>query len=350
MSENEATRDDGAEHRLLGVALTDLADSMSDDPYRLDGVHAKARRLRNRRRAARVTVGVVSGAAVVAMLVAVRPGPAHVSTLPASQPSTTIAEPTCAAALAAAPTQAVVPPTPGAKTSTASDTAAQPASDTAAQPGSAAAKQGPPDTADVPATGVRGIKGPGTIVSATASTVTITPDPQSPNQPAQPAQITAIVGPVTEFYDGNTKVDALPPLSPGDRVAFGAAQAADGSYQLGILVVHVPAQPARTAETVDPAANAAVGQQYVKAPAEVVSVQPDSLTIRLTDGPQANQVLTTVLGPNTVYTAGDQKCVNPVFTAGQAVGVLLAPDNSGAYTAVAVALSQPVRASRGAAP
>ena len=81
----------------------------------------------------------------------------------------------------------------------------------------------------------------------------------------------------------------------------------------------------------------------------MVSVQPHSLTIRLTDGQQAGQVLTAALGPNTVYTVGDQKCVDPAFTAGQDVGVLL-HDNRGAYTAVAVALSPLVRASRTATP
>ena len=199
----------------------------------------------------------------------------------------------------------------------------------------------------------KGIKGQGTIVRATASTVTITPDSQPPNPPGLPAQISATVSPTAEFRDGDTKVDALPPLSAGDRVAFGATPAADGSYQLDILVVHVPPPPTGTADTVDPAvkaANTAAGDQYVKAPAAVVSVQPHSLTIRLTDDQQAGQVLTAALGPTTVYTAGDQKCVDPVFTAGQPVGVVLAQDASGAYTAVAVALTQPVRASRAATP
>jgi hypothetical protein len=166
-----------------------------------------------------------------------------------------------------------------------------------------------------------------------------------------PARINATVSPTAEFYDGETELDALPALRPGERVAFAATEAANGSYQLIYLGVHAPQQTARTAQTVDPAvkaANAAAPEPYVKAPAKVVSVQPGSLTVRLTEGERAGQVLTAALRPNTVYTAGDQKCVDPVFTAGQDVGVLLAHDHSGAYTAVAVALSRPTasRASR----
>jgi hypothetical protein len=69
-----------------------------------------------------------------------------------------------------------------------------------------------------------------------------------------------------------------------------------------------------------------------------VSVQPDSLTIRFTDGERAGQVVTAALGPDTVYRAGDQKCVDPVLTPGQQVGVLLASDASGGFTVDTVAL------------
>ena len=211
MSENDATRDD-AEHRSLGAALTDLAATMPDDSYPVDDIHAKARHLRKRQRAARATVSVVAGAAVIAALVAVLPDRTPVSTTPASQ--VPIAEPSCADALAAAPP----PPTPE------EVQAAQAAKQAAA--------------GDAP-TNLRGIKARGTIVSTTDTSVTFTPDPQMPRGD-QLGEITATVGPATEFYDGDTKVVTRPPLAAGDEAMFVASSADDGSYQLMVLAVHVP--------------------------------------------------------------------------------------------------------------
>ena len=90
-------------------------------------------------------------------------------------------------------------------------------------------------------TNVRGIKARGAVVSTTDSTVTITPDPQMSDQLGE---ITATVGPATEFYDGDTKVDTRPPLAPGDEVMFVASSADDASYQLMVLAVHVPEKTA----------------------------------------------------------------------------------------------------------
>ena len=70
-------------------------------------------------------------------------------------------------------------------------------------------------------------------------------------------------------------------------------------------------------------------------------MQPDSLTIRFTDGEQAGQVVTAAVGPDTVYQAGGQKCVDPVLTPGQHVGALLARDASGGFTVDTVALETP---------
>jgi hypothetical protein len=341
MSDSDATVDHEHEHRSLGHALADLAATMPEDPYRVEGVHARARRLRQRRRATRVTAGVVVSAATIAALVAVRPGPTHVSTVPASQPTTTSALPSCSAALAAAPTRAVVPAREP-NVSIAADPAKEAGSDAAD-----AAKQAAADAADTAkqgATGLQGVKGLGTIVSATDTSVTITLEGPLAGEPSE---ITATISPTAEFADGTNTVAALPSLTAGDRVAFAVTQADDGSYQLIYLEVHLPEQPTPTSETVDPAekaaraARAAADEHYLKAMAEVVSVQPDSLTLKITDGDPADQVLTAATGPDSVYMAGDQKCVDPQLSAGQTVGVLLVHADDGAYLVQDVVLFQP---------
>ena len=190
---------------------------------------------------------------------------------------------------------------------------------------------------------VRGIKARGAVISTTDSTVTITPDPQMTDQPTT---ITATVSPATEFYDGDTKLDTRPPLTPGDEVMFVATSADDGSFQLVLLAVHVPekgASPkdAATSPAKSAADEAASSQAYIKGAVAVESVQPDSLTIRFTDGPQAGEVVTAAIGPDTVYRAGDQRCVDPALTVGQDVGVLLARDASGGFTVDTVALETP---------
>src|SRR5438094_218580 len=71
----------------LSVALADLADTMPEDPYRVDGIRARAQRRRHRRRARRAAGGLVVAAATVVGIIAVRPGPSAVSTVPASPSS-----------------------------------------------------------------------------------------------------------------------------------------------------------------------------------------------------------------------------------------------------------------------
>jgi hypothetical protein len=320
MSEHDAVPDDGPEHRSLGTALADLAATMPDDPYRLDGVHAKARRLRHRRRAARATAGVVTAAAVVAALVAVRPGATSLSTIPASAPTTS---PSCAAALANAPG----PDTTGA------DDAKKAAAADASNSGGTVANE------SARASEFRGVKGLGTIVSATDAAVTVTlDDPVG----GQPVDVTATIGPSAEFVDGDTPVGALPPLSPGDEVGFAASHAGDGSYELMYLGVHVPERPKPVPETIDPAVKAArdgmADTDAVKVTAEVVSVQAGSMTLHVTDGDLAARDITVAVGPATLYTTVDQKCVDPVLPAGQAVGAVLVPAADGSYTALEVAL------------
>ena len=70
-------------------------------------------------------------------------------------------------------------------------------------------------------------------------------------------------------------------------------------------------------------------------------MQPGSLTIRFTDGQQADQVVTAALGPGTVYRSGEQECIDPALTAGQNIGVGLERDATGAYTVDIVAFETP---------
>jgi len=329
MSEHDAAPEGAPEHGSLGTALADLADTMPDDPYRVDGVHARARRLGRRRSAVRVTAGVATAAAVVAALVAVRPGTTHLSTIPAGPPATS-ALPSCAVAVANAPAPAVAP--------SPSDASAGVDAKKAAAVAANQVGTDPAQTAS--ADEFRGVKGLGTIVSATDTTVTVTLDDDTPGRPGE---VTATIVATAQFVDGDTTVGALPALSPGDRVAFAASRADDGSYQLFHLGVHLSESPKPTSDTIDPAVKAArdgvSDANVVKAIADVVSVQAGSLTLHVTEGDLAPQDLTAATGPDTVYTAADQNCVDPVLSAGEVVGALLVRGADGTFTAQEVALS-----------
>ena len=333
MSEHKTTSGEERARAPLAIAMAELADTMPDDPFRVDGIHAKARRLRTRRRAIRATAGVVVGAATVAMLVAVRPGPTHLSTVPAGQPSTTTGLPSCGSALAAVTDAETKPETmPG---GSGTDSAAADAKRAAASEVDAAS----------PITTGRGVKGFGSIVSATDESVTITLAEPGRDDPSQ---IAATLSPDAEFVDGNQGVDIRPALNAGDRVAFGATKAIDGSYQLIFLAVNVPDPLVSASATLDPATKEAIAIEpspFAKATAEVVGVQPDSLTLTFGDGPLAGQTMTVATGPDTIYIAGGQKCVDPQLAVGQGVGVLLLAGDNGTYTIQEVSLEQPTATS-----
>ncbi len=326
MNEYETRPDDGP---ALGTALADLAASMPDDPFRIDGVHARARRLRQRRRAVRATAGAAVAAAVVATLVAVRPGATSVSTVPASQP-TTLVVPSCTAALASAPPAPTVDPATASPDAAAADEK-KAAAVAAEQHATAGAAQSGAD--------FRGVKGLGAIVSATDATVTITPDEPVAGQ-TEP--ITAAISPSAEFVDGATKVEARPTLAPGDRVGFAVSVADDGGYDLVFLTVHVPEAPGTTPDTVAPEVKAAQDRvtdgTYAKVIATVVSVQPGSLALDVTDGDLVLGTVTVATGPATTYTAGDQPCVDPQLAPGQVIGAVLVRADDGTYTAERLAL------------
>jgi len=332
-SERSASDDRGRD--ALRVALADLAATMPDDPYRIDDILAKAGRLRARRRARRATVLAVAGGATIGTLVVVRAGPTRVSTPPAGGEPTTVAAappPVCSAVLAELPPRATAPPGPP-DTSKAADPGSTSAADAAKKAASVAT-----DAANHAATGLRGVKSAGTIVSVTDTTITFT---VVAAEPGQPAEITATIGPDAIFADGNHKLDGRPPLNAGDPVFFATTQADDGSYGLVYLQVHPLPPEARSAGTVDPgekAANAADDSRYVKGSADVVSVQPDSVSLKITAGPLTGQVVTAATGPLTDYTAGGQACVDPQVSAGSKVDVLLVRGDDGSLTALSVDL------------
>lgn len=321
MNDDDDTRADGSDSTVaLAVALTRLADTMPDDPYRLEGVHARVRRLRARRRVRLTAVGVVAAAAAVTSLVAVRSAGDRVATVPAAEPTTASALPACHAAL----TAAAQPETPSG---------------------------GPADR--------RGVKGFGTIVGTPSEmSVTIHVDEPATNQPTE---LTATFTDQTRFIDAGV-VGPKPPLAPGDSVAF-AVEDVDGGYRLLLLEAHPDDVVSDTKQPVtddEEAASAQLSQEAIdtlkaakaradqaesgprvdiKATAAVVSVQPGSVTLNLHDGQQAGQVIDAAIGPDTSFDADGTKCSGIDLVAGDVVGVGLMQGADGSYTAVAVALT-----------
>ena len=316
----------------LSVALADLADSMPDDPDRVEGIYARARRNRNRRRATRAGVGVLVGAATIAGLIAVRPGPSAVSTVPAS-PST---EP--APALPACSTLTPPPLSPPSSTATPADERKAAAD---------AAARGTATNADHTIDGKVGVKGYGTVTAIDDSSITVTmQDPP----PGLPADITAAFTATTSFYDGSTEVAARPAVNTGDTVALAAVVNDTGGYDLLLLDAHfvapepppsdvTPAKSEVTDAEKAAAAQTAPDESFEKGIGTISAVQPGSLAIAVTDGPLAGQSITATLGPDTVYAAGDQKCVDPTLAAGQPIGFVLHHDvAAGTYAAQMVGL------------
>jgi hypothetical protein len=300
MNEEETRESAGA----LAVALTRLADTMPDDPYRLEAVHARVRRLRARRRARLAAVGVVASAVAVTSLVAVRSGRDRVATVAASEPTTASTSPGCHAALEAARQ---------ARTS--------------------------PSVAE----GRRGMKGYGAIVGTPSETsVTIHFDEPATDQPAE---FTATFTDQTIFVDAGVE-GPRPAMGPGDRVIF-ATTDPDSGYQLLLLEVRPLDQPAGdvSQEVIDAkkaeAARAAGTAEAteIKSTAEVVSVQAGSITLNVHDGPQAGQVIDAATGPDTQFVAGGTQCSGTDLVAGDAVGVVLKPGTDGNYVAAEVVLN-----------
>ena len=242
--------------------------------------------------------------------------PSTSSTVPASQP-TTSALPSCTEALAKPPGDAA-----------AIDAVKRAAADA---------------NADGIGDRVSGVKGLGTVVSAAGRDgdgLAGRPD----RRPARRGDGDG--GRHRRARRRGDRLDALPPLSPGDKVAFAATPGDDGSYQLIYLGVHIPERPAPapTSEPVDPAVKAAragVPDSAVKAMGEVLAAQPGAVTLHVTDGDLAAQDITVTTGPDTLYTTADQKCADPVLSAGEVVGAILVHEADGSYTALEVALSVP---------
>jgi hypothetical protein len=284
----------------LAGALTQLADTMPDDPYRLEGVHARVRRLRARRLTRRVAVSALAAVAAVTSLAAVRSGHDRIATAPLAKPPTESTLPACHAALAAA--------------------------------------QATPST--VP-TDRRGTKGYGTIVGTpTETSVTIHVDEPAPDQPSE---LAATFVDQTVFADAGVN-GPKPALAPGDRVVF-AAEEVDGGYQLLLIEVHPVEGPKPTTQDVTDAKKAQAAQtgekesRELKASAEVVSVQSGSITLKVSDGPQAGHVIDVATGSDTSFLAAGTKCNGTDLVAGDALRVVLTDGVDGTYTAAAVILS-----------
>jgi hypothetical protein len=319
----------------ISVALAELADTMPEDPNRVEGIHARARRLRTRRRAGRTAAGLAVAGATIAAIIAVRPGPAAVSIIPASAPTVApISLPECSS---------LTPP------DTAPDTGPASPPDAADTAKAAAAAAAPSATGrETPVNGVDGIKGLGTVAAATDASITVTLEEPIPGWPAD---VTGAFTEKTSFYDGDAEVTDRPIVNAGDQVAFASVADGNGGYNLIMLQVHLPATDAEkptsgeitdakkaAAAAADDSATTADDSGYVKGTAEIASVQPGSLTLKLREGQLAGHTVTAALAPDIVYSAGDQKCVDPAFTAGQVVGVLLVHGDGDTYTVQQVAL------------
>jgi hypothetical protein len=327
MTENTTPADE-RDYGALSVALADLADTLPDDPSRVDGVHARVRRLKTRRQVRRATAGVVVGVATIAGLIAVRPGPTAITTIPASQPSTTAVLPSCST---------LTPPPLESTTAPGSPSDAEAAK-------LAAAAADPSATGRItPVYGVDGIKGFGTVSSVSDASLTVTPEEQIPGWPSD---VSATFTNTTLFYDGETEVTGRPAVTAGDQVAFAAVVKDSGGYGLLLLTVHlaetpVSPNPGEVTDAKKAAGSDPSDSNYVKATAEIVSVQPDSLTLNVREGTLTGQSITAALGPDVIYVSGDQKCVDPVLAAGDVVGVLLVHGDGDLYTVQQMALSRP---------
>jgi hypothetical protein len=318
--------------RSLSAELAELADTMPDDPYRLEAVRARINRNRTRRRVGRTVAGVTIVGLTVVGVGLLRPAGSSVSTEPAAQP--TAAPNPGPAADPALPSCAALPPP-----------AAAPAeSDASADSGkTAAAAAG--QIAD-PGTGRRGVKSLGTVVAVTDASITVTV--LAPG-PGQPAEITAAFTDATLFYDDDTTLTARPTPNPGDQVAFAVVETGNGGYDVLLLQVHPLTTPTNRGtgdgevSDAEKAAKAAdeSSPALMKNVAEIVSVQPGSLTLHLRGAPLTGQTVTAALAPDIVYLVGDQKCVDPVLVPGAVVGVLLQRGADASYTVERVALYAP---------
>jgi hypothetical protein len=211
----------------------------------------------------------------------------------------------------------------------------------------AAARAPSPTGDDTAVNGFTGVKGYGTVTAVSDMSIAVTLEDQGVGLPAE---VSAAFTDTTSFYDAGTELPARPDVNAGDRVAFAAVVNASGGYDLLLLDVHTPAAEAGEAaakpDTVEvaearKAAAATADDSYVKGIADIVSVQPGSLTVSMRDGPEAGQSITAALPPDVTYTSGDQKCSDAALAAGQVVGIVLARGNGDTYTVQAVALFQP---------
>jgi hypothetical protein len=355
------------DEHALSAALAELADTMPDDPYRLDAIHARVGRQRTVQRVRRATIGVALAGVTVVAVAALRPTVPSVSTVPAAsstaaptQPSPTHPSSTAAASTASLPACAAVPPTTA---RSAAATAAERAKLAAAAQAAKAAAAGSPGAAgsSTPADAAAkeraargqladlgpaqpGIKAFGTILRLTTSSIAIKID-----VPAQggPGQVTASFTNKTAYLDGETQVTRLPSAKVGDKVAFAAVSTGHGSYDLLLLQIHPTtpnpgAKPGAATQVTDAkkAAQAAAGADsaHVKGLAEIVSVQSGSLTLKFSDGQLVGKTVTAAVTPHVVYSVGDQQCVNPALARGEIVGVALLRGAGNAYTLEKLAL------------
>src|SRR5262245_33465436 len=146
--------------RSLSAALAELADTMPDDPYRLDAIHARINRSRTRRRMSRTVVGVTIVGLTVVGVGLLRPTRSSVSIEPAAPP--TASPDTSQASGPALPACGTLPPptTTQIENGTSADSEKR-----------AAAASG--EIAD-PVTGRQGVKGLGTVVAITDASITVT--------------------------------------------------------------------------------------------------------------------------------------------------------------------------------
>jgi len=312
--------------RSLSTALADLAGTMPDDPDRLDAIRARIERNRRRWRAGHAVVGAgVVGLTVVGVGL-LRPTAPSVSTVPATPP-TPAAEP-------ALPACAAVPPPP-----------APVAGDAGGSAKSAAASAAGAPTADALA-GREGVKGFGTVVAMTDASITVTVLEPAPDQPPE---LTAAFTGETLLYDGEAVVTARRTPSPGDRVGFAAARNGGGGYDLLLLQVHPPEAAANLGAGDDQAKVAAKRAGVSGEPtsgatknvAEIVSVQPGSLTLKLRSDLFSGQTITAALAADVVYLAGDQQCADPALAPGEVIIVLLEQVAGSSYTIDRVSLFAP---------
>ena len=288
-------------------AFSRLAAAMPDNPLRPAAVRTLVRSRQRRRYAARAGLGVVAAAGAVSAGIVVTnnraAGPAQITA--ATEPTTPPAALDCAAVKAAAASN---------------DTATSRPAESS-------------------------VKMHGKITAVADAAISVHGDPGG-----SLADITAGFAPGAVFVDAGQKSTTRPTLTVGDEVGLEATQAADGTYSIDYLEVHVPDR-AKTIDTgVDPGSPES---KSGKGLGTVTAVSDSAITIQAApDGalPNAQTSITAAFMQGTTYYDGNtQLSAKPSIAVGASVAFSFAGNADGTFNLTSLQLDVSTTTSAGAA-